>query len=216
MRLMSLALAMLTVAVGLVCASAPAAAHTTHAIAMANYAFVPSAMTIEAGDTVVWTNSDQAQHDVMVTSGPAQIHSPMLSKGQQWSFTFTVPGTYHYVCSVHPDMVATLTVAPHSSPSPVVTPSQVTQTSAAGSGQPPVQHTTHAGTSHTSHPATPESTAASSPSTSAVAAAAAPASPPSASHPLKPLLLLAGLIAAIATFCLLLLAARPDEVPATE
>src|SRR5438270_1189021 len=70
------------------------------------YAYSSATLTVRVGDTVTWTNHDQAQHDVVTTSAPAAFRSPLLAQGQSWSQTFTVPGTYSYYCSVHPDMRA--------------------------------------------------------------------------------------------------------------
>ena len=207
-RRLLLALAVLTPALLFV----PAPAHAaSHAITMANYAFSPASATITVGDTVTWTNTDQAPHDVTTTSAPVSIHSSELSTGQSWSYTFTVPGTYSYICSIHPDMKATL----------VVKPAAVAPTQAA---PPPV--TTHRSTVTTQRvvPQTiPATSAAAAPPVStaptttmdmgagdaAQPAAAAPAANQS-SPGLNPLLLVAGLVAAIATLCLLLIGSRPE------
>ncbi|MDH6518612.1 plastocyanin [Streptomyces sp. SAI-135] len=82
----------------------------TYSVAMKGYAFSPASLSVPAGSTVTWTDYDTAPHDVQTTSGPVPIHSPMLDKGQSWSFTFTTAGSYGYVCTVHPDMTAGITV----------------------------------------------------------------------------------------------------------
>jgi plastocyanin len=71
---------------------APVAA-TSHSVQMANFAFTPQVLTVTAGDSITWTNQDEAPHTVTTTSGPQAINSPMLSKGQSFTFPFTVPGT---------------------------------------------------------------------------------------------------------------------------
>ncbi|WP_325049648.1 plastocyanin/azurin family copper-binding protein [Lentzea atacamensis] len=58
------------------------------------------------GDVVTWTNQDEAAHDV----AGGTFRSPMLAEGQSWSFTFTQPGAFDYICSVHPDMRAQIVV----------------------------------------------------------------------------------------------------------
>jgi plastocyanin len=200
-------------------ALAPAPAHAaSHAITMANYAFSPRNETITAGDSVTWTNTDQAPHDVTTTSAPVSIHSATLTTGQSWTYTFTVPGTYSYLCSIHPDMTATL----------VVRPAAVAATTQAVA--PPVAPA-HRG-SVTTERVVPQTV----PATSAPAAAAPAAAPattsadpemdmgaqaaqpatasaaPSQSGPsLNPLLLVAGLVAAVATLCLLLIGSTPES-----
>ncbi|MGW4208040.1 cupredoxin domain-containing protein [Lentzea sp. NPDC004789] len=179
------ALAVLTFAVS------TASAATTHQIPISRYAYQPATMTVHVGDVVTWTNQDQAAHDV----AGGTFHSPMLAQGQSWSFTFTQPGTFDYVCSVHPDMRAQIVVLAVQTPAPA--PRQPAQPAA----QAPAATTAPTTTTTTSAPAETVTT-------SAAAAVAAP-QPPSASLP--PMLLLAGLVAAVTTLCLLLIGARPER-----
>jgi plastocyanin len=75
----------------------PVAAAT---VSISDFDFNPANTTVLAGSTVTWTNNDSARHDVV--GGP--LHSPTLSRGQSWSYTFSAPGTYSYICSIHPEM----------------------------------------------------------------------------------------------------------------
>lgn len=179
------ALAVLTFAVS------TASAAETHPIPIAQYAYMPASMTVRVGDVVTWTNQDQASHDV----AGGTFRSPMLAQGQSWSFTFTQPGTFDYICSVHPDMRARIVVLAQETteaPPPPPVPQPVAQEPA-----PPA----------TSAPAAPSEPLATT-TTSAVAVAAAPEqSPPG----LSPMLLLAGLVAGVTTLCLLLIGSRPDR-----
>ena len=205
----AIVLAVLVTAAWPAAVASAAPEHVT--VSMSNFAFAPAALTVHAGDAVTWTNHDVAPHDVTVTSGPASVHSPMLSTGQSWTYTFTAAGTYSYICSIHPDMHATLTVlaavaTTHAAPAPDAASSAVVAVPA-----------THAPMAAAPRPATTvhATTVApiATPTTIASAAVAAPAAG-SGDHSVKPLLLVAGLVAAIATFCLLLLASRPDDNPA--
>jgi plastocyanin len=36
--------------------------------------------------------------------------SPILNPGQKFSYTFTRPGTYEYLCTLHPEMVGKVIV----------------------------------------------------------------------------------------------------------
>lgn len=81
----------------------PVAAGT---VTIANFAFSPAAVTVPAGTTLTWTNNDSAPHDI--SGGP--LHSPTLSQGQTWSYTFSTAGTYSYICSIHPYMTGSVTV----------------------------------------------------------------------------------------------------------
>lgn len=75
---------------------------------IAGFAFDPSSLTIEAGSTVTWTNSDAATHTV--TSDDGTFDSGDLANGESFSFTFDEPGTYTYHCEIHPDMTAEIIV----------------------------------------------------------------------------------------------------------
>ncbi|NKE55545.1 copper-binding protein [Lentzea sp. PSKA42] len=166
--------------------TAPVASAEPHQIPISQFAYQPASMTVRVGDVVTWTNQDQAPHDVVAGT----FRSPMLETGQSWSYTFTQPGTFDYICSVHPDMRARITVlAAPTTQQPVVPPAA------------PATPTTAA----TEEAATTTSAAATS--TSAVAAVVTPVQP---SPTLPPMLLLAGLVAAVTTLGLLLIGSRPD------
>lgn len=215
----------------------PLARATATSVSMADFAFVPATLTVQVGDTVTWTNTDTAPHDVTTTSGPYPIHSTTLSTGQSWSYTFTTPGTYAYICSIHPDMHASITVNAAPAVPAAAPPQNQAATAAAESttaGKVTASRGVAAPAASTPIASTPTASTFPTPTqtpTASAASAALPATTPSntpqppssappvlsqaastpAASPLKPLLLLAGLIAAIATFCLLMLASRPDE-----
>ena len=207
---------------GLLVLPAGQASAASYHVLMKGYAFSPAALTITAGTTVTWTNEDTAPHDVKTTSGPVAIHSPMLSKGQSWSFTFTTAGSYGYVCTVHPDMTAQMVVK---AAAPAASTAHEHSGSSSGSGQ---RHSTVPSRTvaartpaHTSSPSHAMSMPAASPTSTAAAAAPAPttAAPQagqvqqaaSASRPLDPLLVLAGLVAGVAVMCLLLVGSRAAQ-----
>jgi hypothetical protein len=189
---------------------------------MAQYAYSPATETIHVGDTVTWTNNDQPPHDVTTTSAPVALHSALLMTGQSWSYTFTVPGTYNYICSVHPYMHATLVV--QAAPTPVAAPPPVP--AAVAPPAPPVRRTVPA----TTHAAAPPVVSSSASTVAPAAGSAMPsgmampaAAPPAATNTaaavspgasLNPLLIVAGLVAGVATLCLLLIGSRPEPEPA--
>ncbi len=76
---------------------------------IANFAFAPADLTISAGQTVVWTNSDSTTHTVTSDDGTT-FDSGNLNNGDTFSYTFNTPGTYSYHCSIHPFMTGTVTV----------------------------------------------------------------------------------------------------------
>jgi plastocyanin len=82
----------------------------TTSIGIQNFAFVPTTVTVRAGSTVTWINQDQDAHTVTAMAGP--FHSPTLNTGQSFHYTFTTPGRYDYLCTIHPFMTATVVVTP--------------------------------------------------------------------------------------------------------
>ena len=58
-----------------------------------------SEISIQVGDTVTWENRGDTTHNVWAEDG--SWASPNLRPGQSYSRTFTQPGEYAYVCSLH-------------------------------------------------------------------------------------------------------------------
>ena len=83
----------------------------TTAVNISGFAFVPSSVTIKAGDKVTWTNKDNTAHTVTSDNG-AFASSGALSQNQTYSVTFGMAGTFPYHCSIHPTMTGTVTVTP--------------------------------------------------------------------------------------------------------
>jgi plastocyanin len=71
-------------------------------------AFNPSPLTVPAGTTVTWTNADSIPHTS--TSDATGWNSGTLAPGQQFNFTFSTNGTFHYHCAIHPGMIGTVIV----------------------------------------------------------------------------------------------------------
>lgn len=76
--------------------------------------FIPLTVTIQKGDTVEWINNAASLHSVTTNSAVAQnpkdvslpkdakpFDSGFMPPGAKWSYTFTVPGTYKYLCLPH-------------------------------------------------------------------------------------------------------------------
>jgi plastocyanin len=62
--------------------------------------FVPQDITIVAGDTVRWTVTGTAPHDV-TSDTDAFPASPTLSEGDTFDVTFSTAGEFIYTCTVH-------------------------------------------------------------------------------------------------------------------
>lgn len=71
-------------------------------------AYQPSSATVTAGGEVTWSNVDDIPHTVTAEDGTWD--SGNLEPGADFSFTAEEPGTYDYVCSIHPSMQGQLVV----------------------------------------------------------------------------------------------------------
>lgn len=79
------------------------------AVAIADFSFGPDALTVSVGDTVTWTNSDEATHTVTGREGET-LKSPDLKTDEDYAVTFEAAGSFEYICKFHPNMQAIVTV----------------------------------------------------------------------------------------------------------
>jgi plastocyanin len=88
-------------------ASTPASTGTDGSVVVIeDLAFEPETLTVEVGDTVTWTWMDGAiAHDV----AGDDFQSEAMSEGS-FRHRFDEPGTYEYVCTLHPNMTGTIEV----------------------------------------------------------------------------------------------------------
>jgi plastocyanin len=95
-------------------ALAPPDAAVGGVVTMGSMSFVPTTITINTGEQVVWKNTSSYYHnvvddptralrrvDVSSPSGSAPFASSLLQPGTSFYHVFDKPGTYHYVCVVH-------------------------------------------------------------------------------------------------------------------
>ncbi len=83
----------------------------SHAVTVVDFSFQPSSISVPVGSTVTWTNEDAFAHSVVATGGPdATFRSDPLATGQTYSHTFDAPGTYTYICGIHPSMAGSVVV----------------------------------------------------------------------------------------------------------
>lgn len=204
--------------------SARAASVTIEARA-APYVFAPDSRTISVGDTVVWQMVGEPH---TVTSGTidasnvghpdGRFDSGTRLAGDQYSLTFTEPGTFPYFCVVHADsrMAGTIVVAAAATPAATVpptkaptpartaapTPAPTARPTAAPSAPPTAAPTsTPTPTPSPTPTAAPTASPTPTPSASATASLSAVPSPPGdpttpASADVAPLLL-GGLVAVV-------------------
>jgi plastocyanin len=78
------------------------------AVKIDNFTFAPGSVSVPVGTTVRWTNHDDIPHTVV--SDDKAFKSKVLDTDEEFTYTFTKPGTYSYFCSIHPKMTAKVVV----------------------------------------------------------------------------------------------------------
>ncbi|MWG33370.1 cupredoxin domain-containing protein [Halomarina oriensis] len=108
-------------------------------VGMSHHSYLPEAVEVRVGETVVWGNSGSRGHTVTAYGGeipegaayfasggfededaardawnanPSQPEGGLIAPGETFEHTFEMPGTYGYVCIPHEPqgMVGTVTV----------------------------------------------------------------------------------------------------------
>ncbi|MDB5826512.1 MAG: beta-propeller repeat protein [Variovorax sp.] len=77
-------------------------------VSIANFAFMPAEIAVAAGQSVNWRNDDGAPHGVQFKDGATG--APLMLPKADFSRKFDKPGSYDYVCSVHPYMTGRVVV----------------------------------------------------------------------------------------------------------
>jgi plastocyanin len=78
-------------------------------------AFDPLTITVKAGSTVRWVNTDSTEDPTLYNPTHRiqfadKTTSPVLSPSQSWSFIFRSPGVFNYTDIVHTDLQGTVIV----------------------------------------------------------------------------------------------------------
>jgi plastocyanin len=69
-------------------------------VSVASFQFAPEQVTVAAGQPITWVNTDRSPHQVVITGKP--LKTPILLTGQSGQLTIAEPGTYDYICGLHP------------------------------------------------------------------------------------------------------------------
>ncbi len=78
------------------------------AVAIKGFAFRPAVLRVKPGTTVRWRNSDPAPHTV--TANSRAFDSKTMAQGAPYARRFARPGTYTYLCALHPQMTGKVIV----------------------------------------------------------------------------------------------------------
>jgi plastocyanin len=81
---------------------------TVYEIEIKNFKFNPSKLEVKPGDIIRWTNRDRAPHDA--TAVDNSWYTKILDKNGKGEVTVTAGMTTDYLCTVHPQMRASLVV----------------------------------------------------------------------------------------------------------
>ena len=87
---------------------APPPAPANMEVKIDNFTFSPATITVPAGTQVTWTNHDDIPHNVVADD--TSFKSKTLDTDEKFSYTFTKPGTYSYLCTIHPKMTGKVVV----------------------------------------------------------------------------------------------------------
>jgi plastocyanin len=72
-------------------------------VSIAEFLFGPETVQVVKGQLVNWTNADDSPHQVTV-QGQNTLRTGVILKGQSVAMRFDQPGTYDYICGLHPAM----------------------------------------------------------------------------------------------------------------
>lgn len=80
----------------------------TVVVAIRDFSFSPARIRIQPGATVVWVNEGQVPH---TATAAGAFDTGMIQPGARASHTFAQAGEHSYLCTPHPFMTGTVTVA---------------------------------------------------------------------------------------------------------
>lgn len=77
-----------------------------------DFKFEPATVTVHEGDTVEWKNDDSVPHTATedIADKKPAFDSGNIETGASWRYVAQKKGTYNYICTLHPNMQATLIV----------------------------------------------------------------------------------------------------------
>lgn len=89
--------------------TAPSEPTSSNTIVIKDFSYTPTSVTVAPGTKITVVNQDQAPHTV--TTNDKSVNSGTIEGGQRGEITApSKPGTYPYICTIHPYMTGTLIV----------------------------------------------------------------------------------------------------------
>ncbi|HEX5527712.1 MAG TPA: plastocyanin/azurin family copper-binding protein [Solirubrobacterales bacterium] len=77
-------------------------------VQIAEFAYEPDPVVVQAGGKVIWQNEDAAPHTATADDG--SFDTGTIEDGKLGSATFKETGTFTYFCEIHPTMHGTVEV----------------------------------------------------------------------------------------------------------
>lgn len=69
-----------------------------------DYGFSPQQISVQPGASITWTNDGSDGHDVTGGGPGGEWRSGPLAPSERYTRQFDLPGTFEYVCTIHPEM----------------------------------------------------------------------------------------------------------------
>ncbi len=79
-------------------------------VAIDNFSYTPSTLTVKVGSTITVTNMESVEHTLSADNG--SFNTGTLNKGKSTHFKLTKPGVYSFHCEFHPFMKGSIKVVP--------------------------------------------------------------------------------------------------------
>lgn len=89
-------------------AASEAAATGAVTVSIGDFKFEPATMNVKVGGTITWTNNHTQPH---TATSSGNFDTGSLAPGASKTITVAKAGTFSYICSFHPFMTGTVTVA---------------------------------------------------------------------------------------------------------
>jgi len=79
-------------------------AASVHTVVLKDIALHPATVRIAVGDTVRWSFRDKPSPHTVTSMGKLRFRSTTARQTGTYSVRFAKAGTYHYACTIHPNM----------------------------------------------------------------------------------------------------------------
>jgi plastocyanin len=80
----------------------------TVTVEMRDFTFDPPEIEAAPGEVIGWTNAGSTPHTATMQDG--QCTTPTIPAGEMASLVFEGPGTFPYLCDIHPAMTGVITI----------------------------------------------------------------------------------------------------------